>query len=219
MAALLLSFELAFWTALSLIIIGMPLAYVLVHCRFFGRMLLEACVTMPLVLPPTVLGFYFLVFFGHESAAGKMIEAVFGTSLVFTFSGLLVASILYSLPFAVQPMQRAFEAVPNSVRDAAIVLGAGFWKRFLRVELPLAWPGVFSALVMAFSHTLGEFGVVLMVGGNIPGETQTASLLIYDHVQSFNEAAAHGLSLVLLLISMLSILAMLAIQRRIQCYV
>ncbi len=212
--ALLLSFQLAACTALLLIVAGMPLAYALARWRFPGHLLAEAIVTLPLVLPPTVIGFYFLVFLGRDSAAGRLAEHLFGTPLVFTFSGLLLASMLYSLPFAVQPMQRAFEAVPAHMRDAADVLGASWWQRFFVIELPLAWPGVFSGLVMAFAHTLGEFGVVLMVGGNIPGQTQTASLLIYDHVQSFDEAAAHGLAAMLLVISFLSILIMLIIQRR-----
>lgn len=157
----------------------------------------EAALALPLVLPPTVLGYYFIVAF-----AGK---SLFGEPLVFSFTGLLVASIIINLPFAIQPIQRAYEAIPSEIKEAAKVSGLSTWQRFRLIELPLAWRGILSGGAMTFAHTLGEFGVVLMVGGAIPGETKTASIAIYDKVQTFDTAGAGALSLVLLLISLIAI--------------
>ncbi len=157
----------------------------------------EAALALPLVLPPTVLGYYFIVAF-----AGK---SLFGEPLVFSFTGLLIASIIVNLPFAIQPIQRAYEAIPTEIKEAAKVSGLGTWQRFRLIELPLAWHGILSAAAMTFAHTLGEFGVVLMVGGAIPGETKTASIAIYDKVQTFDSAGAGALSVIQLLISLIAI--------------
>lgn len=157
----------------------------------------EAALALPLVLPPTVLGYYFIVAFAGRS--------LFGEPLVFSFTGLLVASIIINLPFAIQPIQRAYEAIPSEIKEAAKVSGLSTWQRFRLIELPLAWRGILSGGAMTFAHTLGEFGVVLMVGGAIPGETKTASIAIYDKVQTFDTAGAGALSLVLLLISLIAI--------------
>ncbi len=157
----------------------------------------EAALALPLVLPPTVLGYYFIVAFAGQS--------LFGEPLVFSFTGLLVASIIINLPFAIQPIQRAYEAIPSEIKEAAKVSGLSTWQRFRLIELPLAWRGILSGGAMTFAHTLGEFGVVLMVGGAIPGETKTASIAIYDKVQTFDTAGAGALSLVLLLISLVAI--------------
>ncbi len=157
----------------------------------------EAALALPLVLPPTVLGYYFIVAFAGRS--------LFGEPLVFSFTGLLIASIIINLPFAIQPIQRAYEAIPSEIKEAAKVSGLSTWQRFRLIELPLAWRGILSGGAMTFAHTLGEFGVVLMVGGAIPGETKTASIAIYDKVQTFDTAGAGALSLVLLLISLVAI--------------
>jgi molybdate transport system permease protein len=151
-----------------------------------------------------VLGYYLLVSLGAASPAGQWFQSAFGRSLVFTFEGLLVASVIFNLPFAIQPMQRAFESIPQDVRDAAACCGLTRWQSLARIELPLAWPGILSGMVMTFAHTLGEFGVVLMVGGSIPGETRTVAIAIYDSVQSFDNAAAGVMSAVLLGLSLVA---------------
>lgn len=158
-------------------------------------------IALPLVLPPTVLGYYLLVALGGASPIGQAWSGVFGDGLVFTFEGLVLASVLINLPFAVQPMQRAFEALPPDVREAAWVSGMAPWETFRRIELPLAWPGLLSAFVLTFAHTMGEFGVVLMIGGSIPGETKTAALAIYDRVQAFDQSAAGVMAAALVAIS------------------
>ncbi|MFQ3666700.1 MAG: molybdate ABC transporter permease subunit, partial [Sphingomonadaceae bacterium] len=183
--------------------------------RFPGRSLAEALVALPLVLPPTVLGFYLLTALGDTSAVGGLWSAVFGRPLAFSFEGLLLACMIANLPFAVQPMQRAFEAVPQAVREAAWVSGLSPLAAFRKVELPLALPGILSALVLVFAHTIGEFGVVLMVGGAIPGETKTASIAIYDRVQAFDTQAAGFMSAVLLLLSFAAIGLVHALGRRV----
>ncbi|MGZ8198535.1 MAG: molybdate ABC transporter permease subunit, partial [Burkholderiales bacterium] len=169
--------------------------------------IVEAALTLPLVLPPTVLGYYLLVALGTASPLGQWYEGLTGSTLVFTFGGLLVASVVFNLPFAVQPMQRAFEGVSREVRDAAACCGLSRWRTLWRIELPLAWPGILSALVLTFAHTLGEFGVVLMVGGNIPGETRTIAVSIYDRVQAFDHHGAAVMSATLLVICLLAIAA------------
>ncbi len=170
---------------------------------------------LPLVLPPTVLGFYLLTVFGATSPIGGMWEALAGKPLVFSFEGLLIASLIVNLPFAILPMQRGFEAIPREVREAAACCGMSPWRVLGRIELPLAWPGVLTASVLSFAHTLGEFGVVLMVGGNIPGETETISIAIYDRVQAFDNAAAAGMSALLLGISVVTITLTFVLSRRI----
>jgi molybdate transport system permease protein len=184
-----------------LLLIGMPLAYWLAFSKWRGKFLLEAVVALPLVLPPTVLGFYALVALGPHGVLGRMSQELFGHALAFTFGGLVIASIFYSLPFAVQPLVAAFESLDQRLLDASAVLGAGRTRTFLRVILPLAWPGLLTAVVLSFAHTLGEFGVVLMVGGNLPGITRTVSIDIYDRVQALDYSGAQAMSLVLLAIS------------------
>lgn len=170
--------------------------------RFAWKGLVEGVLALPLVLPPTVLGYYLLVAFGGSSALGQWYRELAGRPLVFSFEGLLLASVIFNLPFAIQPVQRAFEAIAPEVREAAACCGMSSWRILWRVDLPLAWPGVLSAAVLTFAHTLGEFGVVLMVGGNIPGETKTIAIAIYDRVQAFDTAAAGAMSAVLLVLSL-----------------
>ncbi len=203
--ALTLSLKLALFTAALLLPIGILLARFFAWKQFKAKSLLEAFCALPLLLPPTVLGYYLLVSLGGNSAMGKFFESVFGHSLVFSFSGLLVASIIFNLPFAIQPMQRSFESIEPDVRHAAACCGMSAWKIFISIELPLAWPGIVSAMVMTFAHTVGEFGVVLMVGGNIPGETKTIAIAIYDRVQAFDTTSADVMSAVLLFISLIAI--------------
>jgi molybdate transport system permease protein len=203
--ALTLSLELALATMLVLLPIGIWAGRKLAWHRFRGKALVEALLALPLVLPPTVLGFYLLVGMGGALPFGQLYESLFGRQLTFSFQGLLVASVVFNLPFAIQPMQRAFEAIAPEVREAALCCGMSRLRILRRIELPLAWPGIVSALVLTFAHTLGEFGVVLMVGGSIPGETRTIAIAIYDRVQAFDTAAAGLMSAVLLLISLLAI--------------
>ena len=203
--ALKLSLALGLWTAVLLIPAAILLARLLAWRLFPGRSFVQALLALPLLLPPTVLGFYLLTAFGNQSVVGKLYTALAGDSLVFSFHGILLASIIFNIPFAVQPIQRAFESVPISVREAAWCSGLSNWQTFWRIELPLAWPGMLTALVLTFAHTLGEFGVVLMVGGNIPGETRTIAIAIYDRVQAFDNASAGIMSAVLLTIAFLSI--------------
>ncbi len=209
-----LSLRLAAWTCLLLLPIGVLAGRALAWRRIRGKALVEALIALPLVLPPTVLGFYLLVAMGRGSAIGRAFEAVFGHTLVFSFAGLLTASLVFNLPFAVQPLQRAFEAIPREVREAAWCSGLSNWRTFWHIELPLAWPGVISAFALVFAHTLGEFGVVLMVGGSIPGETQTIAISIYDRVQAFDDAAAATMSLALLALSLAAIGVVYALAAR-----
>jgi molybdate transport system permease protein len=201
MAALWLSVKLAASVSGLLLLVGVPLAYWLAYTRWRGKFLLEAVVALPIVLPPTVLGFYALVAMGPRGTLGAAWKAVFGNNLAFTFAGLVIASAVYSLPFAVQPLITSFEGVDRQLLACSAVLGAGRWRTFHRVILPLSLPGLLTALVLSFAHTLGEFGVVLMVGGNLPGVTRTVSIEIYDAVESLDYLAAHRLSVILLLVS------------------
>ena len=204
-SALNLSLELAFWTCLVLLPLAVLIARVLAWGGVRGKSFYEALIALPLVLPPTVLGYYLLVSLGGNSPLGRAYEALFGHGLVFSFDGLLLASIVFNLPFAVQPIQQAFQAVPGDVREAAWVSGMSQWRTFWQVELPLGWPGLVSALALTFAHTLGEFGVVLMVGGSIPGQTKTVAIAIYDRVQAFDEGLAGTMSALLLAISFAAI--------------
>jgi molybdate transport system permease protein len=199
--ALGLSLQLGLVTVALLLPIAFLLARWLAFGRFRGRGFVEAVVALPLILPPTVVGFYLLVAFGRGSPLGTAFESLFGHPLVFSFEGLVLASLLVNLPFAVQPMQNALAAIPPSVRDAARCCGLSPLDAVRRVELPLALPGIATAAVLTFAHTLGEFGVVLMVGGSIPGETRTVAIAIYDRVQAFDEQAAGAMALVLLLLA------------------
>ena len=203
--ALALSLQLALATTLILLPLAVLIARPLAWRAFRGKSLVEALVALPLVLPPTVLGFYLLVAFGEASALGDAYQALTGRALVFTFDGLLLASIVFNLPFAVQPVQRAFDAIPREVREAAWCCGMTRWQALWKVELPLAWPGLLSAIVLTFAHTLGEFGVVLMVGGNIANETRTVAIAIYDRVQAFDDRGAAVMSATLVAISFASI--------------
>jgi molybdate transport system permease protein len=214
-SALLLSLRLGALTVLLLLPIGIALGRVLAYREFRGKGLAEAAVALPLVLPPTVFGYYLLVAFGAASPIGQLWQTLFGHSLVFTFEALLIASLIFNLPFAVQPMQRGFEAIPPEVREAAACCGMSPWRALMRVELPLAWPGILTAVVLSFAHTLGEFGIVLMVGGNIPGETRTVAIAIYDRVQAFDDAAAANMSALLLVIALATIALTFAFARRI----
>lgn len=213
-AALRLSLELAAWTMAVLLPVGIGFGRLLAWGRFRGRAWVEGLLALPLVLPPTVLGFYLLVALGAASPVGQWAEALFGRPLVFSFGGLLIASVIFNLPFAIQPMQRAFESIPTDVRDAAACCGLTRWQALLRIELPLAWPGVLTGMVMTFAHTLGEFGVVLMVGGSIPGETRTIAIAIYDAVQSFDNAAAGVMSATLLAFSLAAMAVVYALGAR-----
>jgi molybdate transport system permease protein len=204
--ALWLTLRLAALSTLILLLLATPLAWWLAGARTRLRGLVEAAVALPLVLPPTVLGFYLLLMLGPEGPLGRLSAMLGGTSLAFTFTGLVIGSVLYSLPFVVQPVQNAFEAIGRESLDAAATLGAGPLDRFLSVALPLARPGLVSGAVLGFAHTLGEFGVVLMIGGNIPGETRVASIAIYDHVEALDYGSAHQLSAVLLLLCFLLLL-------------
>jgi len=205
--ALLLSLRLGLCVSAILLVIGMPIAYWLAFSRWRGKFLLESIVALPLVLPPTVLGFYALLAMGPHGPLGKFWLQIFGHGLAFTFPGLIIASVVYSFPFAVQPLLVSFEHIDRRLLDASRVLGAGRWRTLFRVILPLSLPGIITAAVLSFAHTLGEFGVVLMVGGNIEGITRTVSIDIYDHVQSFEYAEAGRVSLILLFISF-SVLAL-----------
>jgi molybdate transport system permease protein len=200
--ALVLSLELATVTLIVLLPTGLWLGRWLARTSWAGKSWIEALVVLPLVLPPTVLGYYLLVSLGGGSSLGAWVQSVFGVSLTFNFLGLLIASVVFNIPFMVQPVQRAFESIPGNLSEAAAVSGLSAWQTFWRVELPLAWPGVLSACVLTFVHTLGEFGVVLMVGGSIPGETRTIAIAIYDSVQSFDLAGANQMALLLLLLSL-----------------
>ena len=199
-----LSLQLAAWTVAVLLPVGIVLGRVLAWQSFAGKPVLEGVLALPLVLPPTVLGYYLLVSLGAASPVGQWYQSAFGRPLVFSFEGLLVASVVFNLPFAIQPMQRAFETIPQDVRDAAACCGLTRWQTLARIEIPLAWPGILSGMVMTFAHTLGEFGVVLMVGGSIPGETRTVAIAIYDSVQSFDNAAAGVMSAALLGLSLVA---------------
>jgi len=196
-----LSFELAATTMLLLLLIATPLARFLAFTRMRGRGVLEAVFALPLVLPPTVLGYFVLVAIGSRSPLGQWYQSMFGSTFAFSFSGLVFASVLYSLPFAVQPMQNAFESLAGELSEVSRTLGLNAWQSFFRVMLPGARVGVVTGAVLSFAHTLGEFGVVLMVGGSIPGKTKVASIAIYEHVENLEYGEANVMALVLLAFS------------------
>jgi len=213
--ALLLSVRLAAAVSLLLLAFVLPLAYALAFLQWPGKFLVESVIALPLVVPPTVLGFYALIAMGPRGPLGKLWQSLFGHPLAFTFAGLVIASLVYSLPFAAQPLVASFESLDRRLLDASAVLGAGRLRTFLRVILPLAWPGVLTSLVLSFAHTLGEFGVVLMVGGNLPGVTRTISIDIYDRVQALDYAAAHQTALLLLLVCFMVLSIVYAVNRRV----
>ena len=209
-----ITLKLATVTVLLLLAIGTPIAWWLAHTKKKWRILVEAVVALPLVLPPTVLGFYLLIALGTNGVIGGWFQSVTGDSLAFSFTGLVIASCLYSLPFVVQPLQGAFESVGRAPLEAAWTLRASPLDAFMSVASPLALRGYITAIVLGFAHTLGEFGVVLMVGGNIPGETRVVSIAIYDHVESLEYMQAHALSAGLLIFSFLVLLTVYTLNRR-----
>jgi molybdate transport system permease protein len=212
--AVALSLKLAISVSLILLAIGLPVAYWVTFSRWRWKFLVQALVALPLVLPPTVLGYYLLVGLGPLHFAGRVWQSWFGHTLPFTFGGLLVGSVLYSLPFAVQPIAAGFEGVDRSLIEAAWTLGASSLETFRRVILPLSTAGAVTGIVLSFAHTIGEFGVVLMVGGNIPGVTRTISIDIYDQVQSANYDVANRTALVLLLFSFIVLALVYGTNRR-----
>jgi len=212
--ALWLSVRLATITTLVLLLIGTPIAWWLAHTSSRWKAAIEALVALPIVLPPTVMGFYLLVVLGPYGTIGRWWVELTGDTLTFSFTGLVLASCLYSLPFAVQPMQNAFESLDRRILEAAWTLGASRIDAFFSIAVPQSARGFLNAVVLAFAHTLGEFGVVLMVGGNIPGATRTISIEIYDQVESMNYDAAHSLSAILLTFAFSVLLLMYVINRR-----
>jgi molybdate transport system permease protein len=212
--ALWLSIQLAAITTVVLLLVATPLAWWISGSRSRAKPLVEATVALPIVLPPTVLGFYLLVLLGPYGAVGRWWVQVTGDTLTFSFTGLVIASCIYSLPFAVQPLQHAFEALGRREIEAARTLGATPLDAFFSVAIPMSARGFLGAIVLSFAHTLGEFGVVLMVGGNIPGETRTISIAIYDQVESMNYESAHLLSAVLLAFAFTAMLAMYVVNFR-----
>jgi molybdate transport system permease protein len=198
---MLLTGKLAIWTTVLLLLIGFPLAYLLAYKRFWLKPLVEALINMPMVLPPTVLGFYMLVAYSPSNAFGRFLEQYFDLRLAFSFGGVLLASILFSLPFMVQPLQNGLVAIPESLREASATLGKSSVTTFFRILVPNMIPSIVTAVAMTFAHCIGEFGVVIMVGGNMPGETRLASIAIYDEVQAMNYETANQYSMVLFLIS------------------
>ena len=214
LSALAISLELALTTTAILLLLGTPLAWWLARSRWRHRHWLEAVIALPLVLPPTVLGFYLLLLLGPHGAVGMLMISLGGQSLAFTFAGLVIGSVIYSLPFVVQPLHNAFTAIGRRPLEVAATLGASPLDRFFTIAMPLARPGFVTAAVLGFAHTLGEFGVVLMIGGNIPGTTRVASIAIYDHVEGMDYMHAHWLSGALIVLSFLLLVAVYAFNRR-----
>ena len=209
-----LSFKLAFCTMLILLPVGVLTGRLLAYKNFYGKTFAVTCIALPLVLPPTVLGFYILKTLSNQATFGQWYYQLTGQPLAFTFEGLVLASVIFNLPFAVLPMQKAFENIAMDIREAAWCCGLSNLHTFWKIELPLAWPGIVAALILVFAHTLGEFGVVLMVGGNIPGETRTAAIAIYDYMQVLNNDAAGRLSALLLVFAFTSIILIGLLNRR-----
>ncbi|EEF80985.1 Molybdenum transport system permease protein ModB [Methylophaga thiooxydans] len=214
LVAFAITLKLAAITTVILLLIGTPLAWWLARSQWRYKFLVETVIALPLVLPPTVLGFYLLVMLGPNGLIGGLSEALGGRPLAFTFTGLVIGSVFYSLPFVVQPLQNVFTAIGENVMEQAATLRAGPIDRFFSVMVPMARPGFLTAAVLGFAHTIGEFGVVLMIGGNIPGSTKVISIAIYDHVESLEYAQAHWLAAVLLLLSFLLLMAVYGLNRR-----
>ena len=205
-SAIIVTIKLASLSTAILILIGTPLAWWLSQTRIKFKVIIEAFIALPLILPPTVLGFYLLLTLGPNGPIGKFLESLGGSSIAFTFSGLVVGSVIYSLPFVVQPLQNSFNSVGKQSMEVAATLGASKIDRFFTVAIPLARSGFITAIVLGFAHTVGEFGVVLMIGGNIPGETGVLSIAIYDHVETMEYGKAHWLSAGLLIMSFLMLI-------------
>ena len=214
-APLALSLQLAAITAALLIALGTPLAWWLSQTQSRAKPVIQAIVALPIVLPPTVIGFYLLIVLGPYGAIGRWWVEITGDTLTFSFTGLVIASVIYSLPFAVQPLQSAFDALGHEYLEAARTLGASKLDAFLTIAVPLSAPGFLTATVLSFAHTLGEFGVVLMVGGNIPGETRVVSIAIYDHVESLDYSAAHQVSITLLVLAFTLLFTMFLVNRKV----
>ena len=212
--ALAITLKLALISTLILLLLGTPLAWWLARTRWRFKFLLEAVIALPLVLPPTVLGFYLLVALGPNGPVGGLMETLGGKPLAFTFSGLVIGSVIYSMPFVIQPLQGAFTAIGQRPLEVAATLRASPLDRFFSIAIPLARPGFITAAVLGFAHTVGEFGVVLMIGGNIPGETQVLSIAIYDHVEGMEYVHAHWLSGGLLLMSFFMLIGVYALNRK-----
>ena len=211
---LLLTGRLAGWTTAILFVVGFPIAYLLAYKRFWFKPVLEALISMPLVLPPTVLGFYMLVAYSPQNAFGRMLAEHFNVRLAFSFEGVLIASVLFSLPFMIQPLQNGLKALPDNFREASYSLGKSRSITFLKVLLPNIKPSVIVAIALTFAHCIGEFGIVLMVGGNMPGQTRVASIAIYDEVQALNFSTANKYALVLFTISFLILIVIYSINHK-----
>lgn len=211
---LLLTFKLAFLTTAILLVIGLPIARWLAYSRFRFKPLVEALVSMPMVLPPSVIGYYMLVLYSPRGAFGGFLDRVFNLRLAFTFEGILIASVVFSLPFMVQPLQNGLRALPDSLREASYTLGKSKLTTFFRVLLPNIKPSIITAIALTFAHTIGEFGVVLMVGGNMPGETRVASIAIYDEVQALNFETAHQYALFLFIISLVLLTTIYSVNKK-----
>ncbi|MBB4120918.1 molybdate ABC transporter permease subunit [Martelella radicis] len=214
--AVFLTLKLAAVTTFFLMLLGVPLAWWLARSERWWKEVIGTLVALPLVLPPTVLGFYLLIALAPQSPLGEAIKAITGFSLPFTFAGLVVGSVIYSLPFAVQPVRNAFEAIGNDPLEAAATLRAGPFDRFFNVALPLARPGLLTGAILGFAHTVGEFGVVLMIGGNIPGETKVLSVAIYDYVETLQWQKAHILAFGMVTFSFAVILSTMLIERHVR---
>ncbi len=207
-----LTLKLAGLTTFCLLIVGIPLGYLLAYGKFWGKPILEAILSMPLVLPPTVIGFYLLLLFSPQTGVGAWLTHTLGLQLVFSFGGLVIASIIYSLPFMVQPIQAGFRGLVPTLAEAAYVLGKSRWQTLWRVLLPNIRPAILSGIVLSFAHTIGEFGVVLMIGGNIPGETRVASIAIFDEVEAMNYPLAHQYALILCTLSFALLILVYSVQ-------
>ena len=213
-SALFVTLKLASVSTIILLLIGTPIAWWLSQTRFKFKVVFEAIIALPLVLPPTVLGFYLLITLGSNGPVGKLLESLGGSSIAFTFSGLVVGSVIYSIPFVVQPLQNSFSGIGSRPLEVAATLGASPLDRFFTVAVPLARSGFMTATILGFAHTVGEFGVVLMIGGNIPGETGVLSIAIYDHVEAMEYGQAHWLSGGLLILSFIMLLFVYLFNRR-----
>ena len=211
---LLLTFKLAFLTTSILLVIGLPIARWLAYSRFRFKPVIEALVSMPMVLPPSVIGYYMLVLYSPRGAFGSFLEQVLNVRLAFSFEGVLIASVVFSLPFMVQPLRNGLRALPDSLREASYTLGKSKLTTFFKVLLPNIKPSIITAIALTFAHTIGEFGVVLMVGGNMPGETRVASIAIYDEVQSLNFATANQYAFILFIISLVLLTTIYSVNKK-----
>jgi len=209
-----ITFKLAFSTTVILILIGLPISYWLAYSRFKLKPLVEALVSMPMVLPPSVIGYYMLVLYSPRNFFGKWLAETFDLRLAFTFEGVLIASVLFSLPFMIQPLQTGLRSLPESLREASYTLGKSKTTTFFKVLLPNIKPSIITAIALTFAHSIGEFGIVLMVGGNMPGETRVASIAIYDEVQSLNLAAANQYAFILFAVSLVLLTTIYSVNKK-----